>query len=140
MSSSMPTLIRRLALVTLVVAAACGGGDFVAPQVAPPSTFTLHSFNGGALPAVISTDASSQVSLLDDSFSFQDDGTYVERGHLRTTRDGSSIIQTLESPGTYTRDGAKITLVSNSGTINGAFTGDTTLTILAGANTLVFRR
>ena len=47
----------------------------------------------------------------------------MERGHLRTTRDG-----------------ARITLVSTSGTINGAFTGDTTLTILAGTNTLVFRR
>jgi len=140
MSSSMPTLIRRFALVTIVVAAACGGGDFVAPRVAPPSTFTLHSFNGGALPAVISADASSQVSLLDDSFVFQDDGTYLEQGHLRTTRDGGSTVQTLNSPGTYTRDGARITLVSSSGTINGSFTDDTTLTILAGANTLVFRR
>lgn len=140
MSSRMPTLIRRLALVTLVVAAACGGGDFVAPTIAPPSTFTLHSFNGGALPAVISTDASSQVSLLDDSFAFQDNGTYVERGHLRTMRDGVSTVQALESPGTFSRDGTRITLVSNSGTINGSFTDDTTLTILAGTNTLVFRR
>lgn len=140
MSSRMPTLIRRFALVTLVVAAACGGGDFVAPKAAPLSTFTLHSFNGGALPAVISTDASSQVSLLDDSFVFQDNGTYVERGHLRTTRSGVSTVQTLESPGTYTRDGTGITLVSSSGTINGSFTDDTTLTILAGLNTLVFRR
>jgi hypothetical protein len=33
-----------------------------------------------------------------------------------------------------------VTFVSASGTITGSFTDDTTLTIVAGANTLVFRR
>lgn len=140
MSSCMPTLIRRLAVATLVAITACGGGDFVAPQVVPQDTFTLHSFNGASLPAVISTDASSEVALLDDTFAFQDNGTYVERGHLRTTRNGVSSVQTLESPGTYSREGVRITLVSSSGTINGSFNNDTTLTIVAGLNTLVFRR
>jgi hypothetical protein len=132
--------LRRIALATLIVAAACGGGDFVAPRVAAPSTFTLHSFNGGALPALISADSRAEVVLLDDSFSFKDGGTYLERGHLRTTRDGASTVQTLESPGTYTRVGANITLVSSSGTITGSFNGEEMLTIIAGANTLVFQR
>jgi hypothetical protein len=140
MTNRMPTQIRRAAVATLIALAACGGGDFVAPDVAPPSTFTLHSFNGASLPAVISVDASSEVALMDDTFAFQDNGTYVERGHLRTTRAGVSTVQTLESPGTYVRDGARITLVSTSGTISGSFSDDTTLTILAGMNTLVFRR
>ena len=113
----MTPSLRRIALATLVAAAACSGGDFVAPRVAAPSTFTLHSFNGGALPALISADSRAEVVLLDDSFSFKDGGTYLERGHLRTTRDGVSTVQTLESPGTYTRVGANITLVSSSGTI-----------------------
>lgn len=136
----MPTLLRRIALTALVVASACGGGDFVAPTIAASDTYTLHSFNGSALPAIISADAGSRVALLDDSFIFNDGGTYVERGHLQTTRDGVVTVQTLESPGTYTRDGAQVTLVSSSGTITGSFTGDTTLTIIAGFNTLVFRR
>lgn len=136
----MPTLFRRIALTALVVASACGGGDFVAPAVAASDTYTLHSFNGGALPATISTDVGTQVLLLDDSFVFNDAGTYLERGHLQTTRDGVTSVQTLESPGTYTREGAKVTLVSSSGTITGSFTGDTTLTIIAGFNTLIFRR
>lgn len=140
MSSSMPTRIRRFALTALVLASACGGGDFMAPILSKTDTYTLHSFNGGALPALISADASSKVVLLDDSFSFHDGGTYLERGHLQTTRDGVSTVQTLESPGTYSRDGARVTLVSTSGTITGSFTDDTTLTIVAGANTLVFRR
>ncbi len=140
MSNHMSTQIRRLAVASLVALAACGGGDFVAPNVAPPRTFTLHSFNGASLPALISADASSEVALLDDTFAFQDNGTYVERGHLRTTRAGVSSVQTLELSGTYERDGANITLVSTSGTINGSFSDDTTLTILAGTNTLVFRR
>src|SRR4051794_2413669 len=103
MSSRMIPSLRRIALAALVIATACGGGDFVAPRVAAPSTFTLHSFNGGALPALLSTDSRSEVVLLDDSFAFTDGGTYLERGHLRTTRDGVSTVQTLESPGTYTR-------------------------------------
>lgn len=127
-------------MTALVFASACGGGDFLAPRIAAADTYTLHSFNGGALPALLSADASSKVVLLDDSFTFQDSGTYLERGHLQTTRDGVITVQTLESPGTYTRDGAHVLLVSSSGTINGAFTDDTTLTIVAGANTLVFRR
>ena len=140
MSRSMPTLFRRIALTALVAASACGGGDFVAPAIAASDTYTLHSFNGGALPATISADAGAQVLLLDDSFVFNDGGTYLERGHLQTTRDGVTSVQTLESPGTYTREGAQVTLVSSSGTITGSFTGDTTLTIVAGFNTLVFRR
>ena len=140
MSNRMRTLLRRIALTTLVVAGACGGGDFVAPIVATTDTYTLHSFNGGALPAVLSAEVSAQVMLLDDSFEFHDGGTYIERGHLRTTRDGVSAVQTLESPGTYSREGARVTLVSSSGTISGSFTDDTTLTIVAGTNTLVFRR
>jgi len=140
MSSRMRTQLRRLALTTLVLAGACGGGDFVAPIVATTDTYTLHSFNGGDLPAVLSVDASAQVVLLDDSFEFHDGGTYLERGHLRTTRDGVTTVQTLESPGTYSREGVRVTLVSTSGTISGSFTGDSTLTIVAGSNTLVFRR
>jgi len=140
MSSCMPTTLRRIALTALVLASACGGGDFLAPRIAASDTYTLHSFNGGALPALISADAGSKVVLLDDSFAFHEGGTYLERGHLQTTRDGVSTVQTLESPGTYTRSGERVTLVSNSGTITGSFTDDTTLTIVAGANTLVFRR
>jgi hypothetical protein len=136
----MPTTLRRIVLTALVLASACGGGDFVAATIARTDTYTLHSFNGGALPALISADASSKVVLLDDSFTFHDGGTYLERGHLQTTRDGVSTVQTLESPGTFTREGARVTLVSTSGTISGSFTDDTTLTIVAGANTLVFRR
>jgi hypothetical protein len=139
MSSRMISSFRRIALASLLVVTACSGGDFVAPRVAAPSTFTLQSFNGGALPAVISADSRAQVVLLDDSFAFQDGGTYLERGHLRTTRDGVTTVQTLESPGTYTRSGASITLVSSSGTITGAFNGEAMLTIVAGANTLVFQ-
>lgn len=136
----MPTTLRRIALATLVLAGACGGGDFLAPRIAASDTYTLHSFNGAALPAVISADANSKVALLDDSFSVHDDGTYLERGHLQTTRDGVTTVQTLESPGTYTRSAGSVTFVSASGTITGSFTDDTTLTIVAGANTLVFRR
>src|SRR5690348_9324517 len=130
MSSCMPTTLRRIALATLVLAGACGGGDFLAPRIAASDTYTLHSFNGGALPALISADASSKVVLLDDSFIFHGDGTYLERGHLQTTRDGVNSVQTLESPGTYTRSGESVTLVSTSGTITGSFPDDTTLTIV----------
>lgn len=141
MSSRMPITLRRLALTALVFASACGGGDFVAPaSVATSDTYNLHSFNGGALPALISVDARTTTVLLDDSFVFHDGGAYLERGHLQTTRDGVSTVQTLESPGTYTRDGSRVTLVSGSGTITGSFSDDTTLTIIAGSNTLVFRR
>lgn len=140
MSTRMPITLRRIALTAIVFASACGGGDFVAPTVATNDVYTLHSFNGGALPATISVDPKAEVVLLDDSFTFSDGGTYVERGHLRTTRDGVSTVQILESPGTYTREGEQVTLVSTSGTITGSFTDDTTLTIIAGFNTLVFRR
>jgi hypothetical protein len=141
MSSCMPSTFRRFALTALVFASACAGGDFVAPtQLAVPDTYTLHSFNGGALPALLSASTSGTTVLLDDSFAFRDDGTYLERGHLQTTRDGVTTVQTLESPGTFTRSGPSVTLVSSSGTISGSFTDDTTLTIIAGANTLVFRR
>jgi hypothetical protein len=51
-----------------------------------------------------------------------------------------ATVQSLESPGTYSRSGATITLVSSSGTITGSFTNEQTLTIVAGTNTLVFRR
>src|SRR5690348_15763960 len=141
MSSRMPITLRRFALTALVFASACGGGDFIAPtSITAADTYTLHSFNGGALPALISADVSSTTVLLDDSFVFRGDGTYLERGHLQTTRDGTTTVQTLESPGTYTRAGVSVTLVSSSGTITGSFTGDSTLTIIAGSNTLVFRR
>jgi len=137
----MSTKFRRIALSVLVLASACGGGDFLAPTtIGATDTYTLHTFNGAALPALLSADASSKVVLLDDTFAFHDGGAYIERGHLQTTRDGVITVQTLESPGTYTRDGARVTLVSSSGTITGSFTDDTTLTIVAGFNTLVFRR
>ena len=136
----MPTTFRRIALTALVLASACGGGDFLAPRIAASDTHPPHRFPGGAPPARSRAHASSKVVLLDDSFVFQDGGTYLERGHLQTTRDGVSTVQTLESPGTYTRSGEKVTLVSNSGTITGSFTDDTTLTIIAGPNTLIFRR
>jgi len=141
MSSHMSTKFRRIALSVLVLASACGGGDFLAPTtIGATDTYTLHTFNGAALPALLSADASSKVVLLDDTFAFHDGGAYIERGHLQTTRDGVITVQTLESPGAYTRDGARVTLVSSSGTITGSFTDDTTLTIVAGFNTLVFRR
>jgi hypothetical protein len=140
MSTRMSIKLRRIAITALVFASACGSGDFVAPALYSSDLYTLHSFNGGALPATISADPEAQVVLLDDSFTFNDGGTYLERGHLRTTRDGVSTVQTLESPGTYTREGSRVTLVSTSGTITGSFNDDSTLTIIAGFNTLVFRR
>jgi hypothetical protein len=140
MTSRMPNSRRTLALAAFILATACGGGDLVAPTLSAADTYTLHSFNGAALPALISADAQSQVSLLDDTFAFYDGGSYLERGHLRTMKDGVETIQTLESPGTYSRDGSSVTLISSSGTINGSFTDGQTLTIVAGTNTLVFRR
>ena len=136
----MPNRIRLLALSAMVVASACTSGDFVAPTVSSSDTYILHSFNGGALPAVISSDAQGEVALLDDSFEFQNGGSYLERGHLRTTRGGVVTVQTLESPGTYSRAGSAVTLVSTSGTITGSFAENKTLTIVAGTNTLIFRR
>jgi hypothetical protein len=140
MKSRMPNGFRTLALAAVLLTTACGGGDFMAPATAPSDTYTLHSFNGAALPALISADAEGQVSLLDDSFEFHDGGSYLERGHLRTVRNGVETFQTLESPGTYSRDGTRVTLTSSSATITGAFTDSATLTIVAGTNTLVFRR
>jgi hypothetical protein len=136
----MPNRLRQLALASIIFVTACGGGDFAAPVLSAADTFTLHSFNGGALPAVISADAQREVTLLDDRFEFYDGNNYMERGHLRTMHDGVATVQSLESPGTYSRSGATITLVSSSGTITGSFTNEQTLTIVAGTNTLVFRR
>ena len=140
MTSSMPNTLRHLALAAAIFTTACGGGDFTSPVVSRSDTYTLHSFNGGALPAVIATNPQSQVSLLDDTFEFYDGGSYMERGHVRTIQGGVETVQTLESPGTYSRSGSAVTLVSDSGTITGSFTDSTTLTIVAGTNTLVFRR
>lgn len=128
-----------LAIVSLAGLAACGGGDLLAPPMAA-EVYTLRSFNGGLLPARLSADADGEVALVDDSFQLFAGGQYLESGHLRTTRNGIATIQTLSSPGTYSRAGSTITLVSSSGTISGSFTDTRTLTILAGSNTLVFRR
>lgn len=139
MTTRMPNRLRTLAFAALTFASACGAGDFVAPQLSTGDRYTLHSFNGAALPALLSATEQSRVALLDDSFEFFEGGRYVERGHVRTTTNGVETIQTLESPGTFTRLGSAVTLVSSSGTINGSFTDLQTLTIMAGRNTLVFR-
>lgn len=139
MTNSTPNRLRTLAIAALAFAGACGAGDFVAPQLSAADRYTLHSFNGAALPAVLSATTQSRVALLDDSFEFYEGGTYLERGHVRTTTNGVETMQTLESPGTYSRAGSAVTLVSSSGTITGSFTDEETLTIVAGTNTLVFR-
>jgi hypothetical protein len=132
--------MRKLVAILTIALAGCSGGDFTAPVESVADTFTLHTINGAALPATLGVDDRGEISLVDDSFQFYDGGAYVETGHLRTTKNGVATTQALTSPGTYTRNGSQVTLVSSAGTIIGSFTDAVTLTIVSGQNTLIFRR
>ena len=132
--------MRKLVAIIALAVAGCAGGDFTAPVAPDANTYTLHTVNGASLPATMGFDERGEVALLDDSFQFNADGSYVETGHLRTTKNGVATVQTLTSPGTYTRAGADVRLVSSAGTIAGSFTDAQTLTIVSGPNTLIFRR
>ena len=96
---------RLLLLVTLL--SACGGtttapdGGAVAAVAA--GTYTLRTYNGGALPAFTPVSVSFiTIELLDDTIQLMANGTFTQSGHTRLTESGKASVQTFSDAGTYT--------------------------------------
>jgi hypothetical protein len=123
---------KLLAFLAVVAVTACDsriGSSFVAP-VTPSivGTFKLQTFNGKALPTVLSTNATSTLTLVGDTLMFSKDGLLRRASAVTvTTPPGAPIPQTVVASGTYKLTNADVTLTLPNSSGTGFFTVPGTL-------------
>lgn len=115
----MRRLLAALSLFALLTA--CGGDGSTGPAAGAISgTYTLRTINGSPMPYVAQQGGGFKYEITDDAYTFTEGGAWTELGHDRTTSNGVETIATFTDAGSYTRNGAGITLVSPA---TGAATG-----------------
>lgn len=128
MASRSMRIARSCAAVLVLAVAACGGDNAgVAPLDVPfTGTYTLKSVNGQNLPAVITQTASTSVSVVSDTLTIADGGTWTEHRIVETTSDGQTSRQFVPDGGTWLRAGNVLNLTSTENKLtafSGTFTG-----------------
>jgi hypothetical protein len=133
-------ILAVVTLLVLLVAGACGDSSTSPAAGSIAGTYTLRTLGGATLPLVISNPGANKVEILDDTFVLKDEGTWAETGHKRTTISGQASTQTTFSTGTFTRNGALITMVGGGLTTLFATVSNDTLTVSQSGVVAVYLR
>ena len=134
--------MRRLTLLVLGFAIACGGGESTTQPTLESlaGTWSLHDINGVSLPLVIAQTGTSKTETLSDVVTATAAGTYTQVTQLRTTVNGVATTSSQSDSGTYTLTGNAVVVRSGDGsTVNGTVTGNT-FTIAASGVVFAYRR
>ena len=130
-----------LSLLTLAALLACGG-DSAGPGIPRvEGTWRLHTFNGSPLPAVLVQFGTSKLEILSDVITAVESGSFTQMTEFRMTEDGVPGTYSMPDAGTFTLNGAAVTLVSNADgdAATGSIAGNT-MTFSEAGFTLVYRR
>ncbi len=102
--------------------------------------FHLATVNGAALPFLVQQDSSVRVDVTESALTFNHDKTWSEVTLYRVNAAGTTTTPSEMSFGTWTLVNSAIELTSPEGfSEHGAISG-TTLTLLDGGSSLVYRR
>lgn len=134
---------RFVSLLAVFSLFACGGGEkSTGPQTpAIVGAWTLRTANGASVPAVLQA-ANPKIEVLDDTYTFNADGTYSEFGHYRTTTATSTTTASGAEIGAWSQTGTSIRLIpTTSGTAayNASVTNGT-MTLIQGQLSLTYQK
>ena len=139
-STHGPRRWLRAAVAASVLAAACGGDDGPTGRAtAVTGTYTLRTANGAPLPALLE-DTPARLEVLSGSLTLDADHTFTNQQRIRTTENGVATIRDVRLAGTYTVQGAMLTLVDPQAGSTTATRGDDSITLGSGTVTFVYRR
>ena len=122
----MRTILRLTALLTVLVAAACG--DSSGPDNAITGTYTLRSINGEDLPVVIRDAPDDRVEVTSGSLTLNANGSYSDVINFLVSNGTSTFPDRATDSGTYTQSGNTVTFRSNSGDVYNMTLSGNTLT------------
>jgi len=138
--------LTRLVTVLLVTAAvACGDkNNVVAPIGSIAGTWNLQTVDGRPLPVTLDQTGDTIVELtaitMTLTASTSSSGSFSLSSTIRLTENGQSTSQTNSVSGTYSLNGAALSLTANGQTITGSWNGGNTLTLSDGGSAFVFAR
>jgi hypothetical protein len=141
---------KLLAFLAVVAVTACDsrvGSSFVAPAPSIVGTFKLQTFNGKSLPTLLTTNATSTITLVGDTLTFSKDGSVRRASALSvTTPPAAPIPQGVVANGTWTLSNGTLTVTLPRGngagffSVTGAFTGGATVTLNDAGDVWVYQK
>ena len=132
-------MIRRVFLAFLVFGMVGCGADVTGPG-SVSGTYTLRTFNGGALPAVLGGIETSFVEVLAGSITLNEDLTCWVSFTVGRTEDGIATTEIAEGACSYMIDNGSITLTTSDGPLGGLISGSTLTIIQFDVGIFVFEK
>lgn len=96
--------MKKLAMLLLVAAVACGGGS-TEPTTTVSGTFTLRTINGLPLPQSIYSSPDASLSISSGTLTLGSDRTYTLVEHEHVVVSGSATDDDYTESGTFTVSG-----------------------------------
>jgi hypothetical protein len=137
----MRTLSRLFAIATLTAFAGCGGDSTSPKNIDPVGTWQLVSVDGNPLPAQLeSGDVEVTLEIVSGTLLVNDGGTFTGHELYRHTVGSSTLTQSLDYVGFYTRSNDAVAFQETDGTsYAGAISGNR-MTIAYDWGTFVYQR
>ena len=130
-----------LTLLTLVPLIACGGDSTALGTPRMEGTWHLATVNGSAVPAVFVQYGTVKLEIVSDVIIAVESGSYTQMTEFRMTESGQATTYSQPDAGTFTLNGAAVSIVSNSdGDIATGSIAGNTMTFSEAGFTLVYRR
>jgi hypothetical protein len=95
-------------VIAVLSCAAVGCGDSSGPDTNPSGTYTLQRVNDGPLPRTLKQGIEYKLEILIGSLRIHDDSTFVRSTTSREVDGPTSVVETRETEGTWTRQGTEI--------------------------------
>ena len=99
---------KHIWLIAALGCAAIGCGDSSGPDTNPSGTYTLNRVNDGPLPRTLKQGLDYKLEILIGSLRIHDDSTFVRSTTSREVDGPTSVVETRETEGTWTRQGTEI--------------------------------
>jgi hypothetical protein len=134
--------MRKLAILLVLAAMACGGDSTTAPVTANVvGTWNLQTINGLVLPFTTAQSGADKTEITADVLSVSGTGSFTETTTIRTTLNGQVSTQSSADAGQYTINGTAVSFVFNSdgSTGTGTLSGNTLIVADNGVS-LVYKK